>query len=248
MRPAPFDVRAVTGISEEEAARRLRDEGPNELPADEARSLWRTSLDVVKQPMLLLLLGAGALYLLLGDAVEALTLLSFVVVMIGVALYQERKTDNALGALKSLTSPRALVIRGGRERRVPGREVARGDVVILVEGDRVPADAEILDAHNLSVDESLLTGESGPVRKRAGDGDARGGPAPPPGGDDAPFVYSGTLVVRGRGVAEVRSTGARTEIGKIGKSLGSSSPSPRTSSARSRASSASSPRPASACA
>ncbi len=218
-RPAAFDVRALPGLSEDEAARLLREDGPNALPADEQHPLWRTALDVIAQPMLLLLLAAGGLYLLLGDAVEALTLLSFVVVMIGIALHQERKTERALGALRDLASPRALVIRGGRERRLAGREVVRGDVVILVEGDRVPADAELLDAQSLTVDESLLTGEAVPVRKLRG---AAGSPsaARPPGGDDSPFVYSGTLVVRGRGVAEVRSTGAHTEMGKIGVSLG----------------------------
>ena len=216
MTPA-LDVRALTGLAEDEAAGRLRDEGPNELPADEEAPVWKTALGVVTQPMLLLLLVAGGLYLVLGDALEALTLLSFVVVMIGIALFQERKTERALGALRDLSSPRALVIRGGRERRIAGREVVRGDVLILVEGDRVPADAELLDAHGLTVDESLLTGESLAVRKRRG---PHGAAVRPPGGDDSPFVYSGTLVVRGRGVAEVRSTGARTEIGRIGVSLG----------------------------
>jgi Ca2+-transporting ATPase len=215
---ASFDLRTVDGLSEEEAARRLRDEGPNELPAEKRRSVWCTAREVVAQPMLLLLLAAGVLYLILGDAAEALTLLSFVLVIIGIALYQERKTERALGALRDLTSPRALVIRGGAEHRVAGREVVRGDVVVLVEGDRVPADAELLDAWNLSVDESLLTGESAPVRKRCGVG--AGGSTPrPPGGDDSPLVYSGTLVVGGRGVAEVRSTGARTELGRIGAGL-----------------------------
>jgi Ca2+-transporting ATPase len=215
-----FDVRALAGLTEDEVARRLRDEGPNELPADEERSVWSTAREVVTQPMLLLLLVAGGLYLILGDAAEALTLLSFVLVMIGIALYQERKTERALKALRDLTSPRALVIRGGAERRVPGREVVRGDVVVVVEGDRVPADAELLDALNLSVDESLLTGESVPVRKRCVTSVPMVGGPRPPGGDDSPFVYSGTLVVRGRGVATVRSTGAATEIGKIGASLG----------------------------
>jgi Ca2+-transporting ATPase len=212
-----FDLRAVSGLSEADAAARLLAEGPNELAAERARPVWRTALDVVKQPMLLLLLVAGALYLLLGDAIEALTLLSFVVVMIGIALYQERKTERALTALKNLTSPRALVIRDGKERRIPGREVVPGDLVVVVEGDRVPADAELCDAVSLTVDESLLTGESVPVRKRTGP-PAEGGAAKA-GGDDTPFMFSGTLVVRGRGVAEVRSTGARTEIGKIGASL-----------------------------
>jgi Ca2+-transporting ATPase len=212
----PFDIRAIEGLSEAEAAKRLREEGPNELPADAERSVLGTLLDIVKQPMLLLLLVAGGLYLLLGDAREAVTLLSFVFVIIGITLYQERKTERALEALRGLTSPRALVIRGGKERRIPGRETVRGDVVVLVEGDRVPADAALLDAWNLTVDESLLTGESIPVRKRRAQGDEE---KPRPGGDDSPFVFSGTLVVRGRAVAEVRAIGAATEIGKIGASL-----------------------------
>ncbi len=211
-----FDLGSTRGLSEAEANERLAREGPNELPAERRPSLVRTILGVLRQPMLLLLLAAGGLYLVLGDVREALMLLTFVLVVIGITLYQERKTERALDALKSLTSPRALVIRDGRERRIPGREVVRGDVVALVEGDRVPADGALLDALNLQVDESLLTGESVPVRKRALRGEDR---SSRPGGDDLPFVFSGTLVVRGRGVAEVRATGAQSEIGKIGKSL-----------------------------
>ena len=211
-----FDLRSVAGLSEEEALRRLREEGPNELPADAERSVLWAALEIVKQPMLLLLLAAGGLSRVLGDAGEAITLLSFDRVIIGISLYPARKTERAMGALRNLTSPRALVIRGGKERRIAGREMVRGDVVVLVEGDRVPADAELLDAVNLSVDESLLTGESLAVRKRRGAG---GEAIPRPGGDDSSFVFSGTLVVRGRGVASVRSTGARTEIGSIGASL-----------------------------
>jgi Ca2+-transporting ATPase len=217
MPPPPFDVRALTGLTEAEAARRFQDEGPNELRVEASRSLLRAAFDVATQPMLLLLLAAGGLYLVLGDPFEAATLLSFVVVMIGIALYQERKTERAVTALRNLTSPRALVIREGRERRLAGREVVRGDVLVLVEGDRVPADSVLLDALNLSLDESLLTGESIPVRKRASSGEE--GPTTM-GGDDSPFVFSGTLVVRGRGVAEARATGARSEIGKIGETLG----------------------------
>ncbi len=209
------------GLTAAEAAERLAKEGPNALPGDKARGFFRTLLGVVREPMLLLLLGAASIYFVLGDPREAVTLLVFVVVMIGITLYQERKTENAVRALRSLTSPRALVIRDGTERRVAGTEVVRGDVVVLAEGDRVPADGSLIDAVSLQVDESLLTGESVPVRKRAapsGEGMA------PPGGDDHASVFSGTLVVRGRGVAEVRSTGARTEIGKIGASLAETAP------------------------
>jgi len=213
---APFDVRSIRGLSEQEAQDRLLREGPNELPSERQRSLLRTIVDVLRQPMLLLLLAAGGLYVVLGDVREAIMLLTFVFVVIGITLYQERKTEHAIEALRSLTSPRALVIRDGKERRIAGRETVRGDVMVLVEGDRVPADAVLLDAINLQVDESLLTGESVPVRKRAGKPDET---LAKPGGDDLPSVFSGTLVVRGRGVAEVRAIGGDSEIGKIGKSL-----------------------------
>jgi Ca2+-transporting ATPase len=134
----------------------------------------------------------------------------------GITLYQERKTERALEALRDLSSPRALVIREGKQKRIAGREVVRGDILVLSEGDRVPADAIVLSCVNLSVDESLLTGESVPVRKMAASGIMDMGR---PGGDDLPFVYSSTLVVQGQGIAQVQATGLRTEIGKIGKAL-----------------------------
>jgi Ca2+-transporting ATPase len=116
-----------------------------------------------------------------------------------------------------LSSPRALVIRDGAERRVPGREVVRGDVVVLAEGDRAPADATILESQDLQADESLLTGESVPVRKTA----AASTEAPPaPGGDDLPFVYAGSLIVRGHGLAQVTATGPRSQLGRIGLAIG----------------------------
>jgi Ca2+-transporting ATPase len=121
-----------------------------------------------------------------------------------------------LEALRDLSSPRALVIRDGVEQRIAGREVVREDILILTEGDRVPADATILSCNDLMVDESLLTGESVPVRKAAWNGVE---PVTRPGGDDLPFVYSGTMLVQGRGVARVSATGMQTEFGKIGKAL-----------------------------
>src|SRR5262249_3250803 len=130
---------------------------------------------------------------------------------------QERKTERALHALRDLSSPWALVIREGVRKRIAGREVVQGDLAVVYEGERIPADAVLLESRNLSVDESLLTGESIPVPKTAG---APGTEMGRPGGDDTPFVFSGTLVVRGRGTIEIRTTGPRTELGKIGKSLG----------------------------
>jgi P-type Ca2+ transporter type 2C len=207
---------ALQGLSEAESASRLAADGPNELARDRRGGLWAAIWGVVREPMLLLLLGAGTVYLLLGSLHEALALLFSVLVVIAITLAQERKTERAVAALRDLSSPRALVVRGGLRRRIAGREVVRGDVLVLAEGDRIPADATLLAAASMEVDESLLTGESVPVRKKATaarPADAR------PGGDDLPFVYAGTLVVRGSGLAEVLATGPRSEMGRIGTSL-----------------------------
>src|SRR4030042_4586089 len=134
----------------------------------------------------------------------------------GITFYQDRKTERALEALRDLSSPRALVMREGKERRIPGREVVTDDIVVVSEGDRIPADAVLLSSSHISIDESLLTGESAPVRKLQWDGKMQ---MTRPGGDDLPFVYSGTLVVEGQGIARVLSVGAQTEMGKIGKAL-----------------------------
>src|SRR3990172_7017543 len=164
----------MRGLSEVEAAERLRTEGDNELSSSRPRSVLAIAVDVVREPMFLLLVGAGAVYLVLGDVPEALILLSFVLFVICITFYQERKTERALEALRDLSSPRALVVRDGEQRRIPGREVVRGDILVLSEGDRVPADSAVLSCVNLSVDESLLTGESGPVRKTAAEEGVRG--------------------------------------------------------------------------
>ena len=218
-----IDLRTYRGLSREEAARRLATEGYNELPAARPRSLWTLALTVLREPMLLLLIAAGTLYVLLGDLAEALLLLASIGLIVGINLYQEWRTERALEALRDLSSPRALVIRDGEPLRIPGREVVRGDIIVLAEGDRVPADAVVLACINLSVDESLLTGESVPVRKVPG---TPGLASARPGGDDQPFVYSGTLVVSGLGVAEVQAVGAQTAVGRIGKALQGLSPEP----------------------
>ena len=211
-----FDINNLTGLQEGEVTQRLKEEGHNELPSTQKRGLSAIAFEVMREPMFLLLVACGSIYLMMGDVKEALMLLGFVFVVMGITLYQERKTERALEALRDLSSPRALVIREGKQRRIAGREVVRGDILVLSEGDRVPADAIVLSCVNLSVDESLLTGESVPVRKMAASGIMDMGR---PGGDDLPFVYSSTLVVQGQGIAQVQATGLRTEIGKIGKAL-----------------------------
>lgn len=206
----------LQGLTEQEARERLATDGYNELPSTKKRTFFHILLEVLREPMFLMLIACGVLYLFLGDQEEAIMLMGFVVVIIGITFYQEQKTERALDALRDLSSPRALVIRDGRQQRIAGREVVRDDIVLIAEGDRVPADSVLLTGSNISVDESLLTGESVPVRKRTWDGQLEMGR---PGGDDQPFIYSGTMVVKGQGVVQVRATGIRTEIGKIGKAL-----------------------------
>lgn len=212
-----LDPESLTGLSHEEAAKRLREDGYNELLSQKKQSLLSIFLNVLHEPMLVLLLGAGLIYLIIGEVNDALILLLFVFVVVGITFNQEKKTERALETLKNLSSPRALVIRSGNHKRIPGREVVKGDILILREGDRIPADGIVLSCTNFLVDESLLTGESLAVRKSEWDKVSR---PMQPGGDDLPFVYSGTLVIQGQGVAEVRSTGVQTEMGKIGKALG----------------------------
>ncbi len=210
----------VGGLSEVEAQARLKAEGYNELPQSNRRTPFRIVLEVLREPMLALLLGGGAIYLALGDPKDALILLAFALMAITITVIQETRTERVLEALRDLTSPRALVIRDGTRKRVAGREVVRGDIVELVEGDRVPADAVLVRSHDVQTDESLLTGESVAVRKIARRDDVVSSEHRP-GGDDLPYVFAGSLIVRGTGVGEVIAIGAHSEIGKIGESLNS---------------------------
>jgi P-type Ca2+ transporter type 2C len=211
-----IDLDSMSGLSDRDVSIKLKEEGYNELPAAGKKSIFGIVFSVLKDPIFLLLVASGSLYFILGDATEGLVLLSFVFVIIGITVYQEEKTEKALDALQSLSSPRALVIREGRQKRIPGREVVVGDIVILSEGDRVPADILLLSSNNLLVDEALLTGESVPVRKMAWDGEEQ---SYHPGGDDLPTVYSGTLVIQGQAIGEVKKIGLNTEMGKIGAVL-----------------------------
>lgn len=204
------------GLTAEQVKARLQADGYNELQGGKTRNLFSIVFGVIKEPMFLLLVACGTLYMFLGDTEEGIMLLGFVFVIMGIEFYQERKSEKALEALKDLASPRALVIREGVEIRIPGREVVCGDILVLQEGDRVPADATVLKCTSLLADESLLTGESVPVRKHEWNGED---PAVQPGGDDLPFVYSGSMIVQGNGLAKVTATGMNTRIGRIGLAL-----------------------------
>lgn len=192
------------GLSADEAARRLAQDGPNALPGDGGRSWLHILRETVRDPMFALLLAAAGLYLLLGDLQESLSLGLMVCVVIGLTLYQEGKTERAIQALRDLSSPRARVIRDGLAQTLAGRELVRGDLILLAEGDRIAADAELLSSGELQVDESLLTGESLPVSKSA---------------DGVSALHAGTLVVQGQGVARVSATGPRSQMGQIGQAL-----------------------------
>ncbi|MFA6328413.1 MAG: cation-translocating P-type ATPase [Candidatus Micrarchaeia archaeon] len=204
------------GLTQKEAEERLKSDGPNELPTSKKRTILDVIIDVMHEPMFLLLVACGLIYLAVGELSDAIMLSAFVFVVIGITVYQERKVERALEALRDLSSPRALVIRDAAQVRIAGKDVVRGDLLVLAEGDRVPADAVVLSCSNLLIDESLLTGEAVPVRKMEWDGRKE---KCLPGGDDLPFTYSSTLIVQGHGIARVLSTGINTEVGKIGKSL-----------------------------
>ena len=203
-------IDSARGLTETQARHRLSEDGPNQLPLSRPRTVLHLLREVVLEPMFLLLAGCGAIYLALGDRHEALMLLGFVFVVMLITFVQQHRTERSLEALRDLSSPRALVLREGQTRRVAGRELVCGDIVLLAEGDRVPADIQLQEASNLTVDESLLTGESAPVLKQAD-----------PAGADTAMVYAGTLVTRGTARGQVCATGERSALGRIGQSLAS---------------------------
>ncbi len=197
------------GLSSTLATERLKQFGFNELEVTKPKSIFHIAWEVVKEPMFLLLISCGSLYLLLGDIEEGLILLASIFVIIFITFYQHQKTEKAVDALKKLSAPRAMVIRDGKEQRIAGRELVPDDIILINEGDRIPADAKLISGVNLTIDESLLTGESIAVIKEVEGGEK----------ETANFLYSGTLVVQGRGMAKVLQTGAKTHFGKIGTSL-----------------------------
>jgi P-type Ca2+ transporter type 2C len=217
-----MDPARLAGLSAPVAQARLAAEGPNALPGSETKSLWRIVAGVLAEPMFLMLLGAGAIYLLLGDTAEAIFLLVAVFAVIGLTLLQERKSERALEALRDLSAPRALVVRDGEERRIPSRELVHGDVIVLREGDRVPADAVLLEGQ-VSTDESLLTGEAAAQPRLPAAGDL---PPCEPGVEGGPFVFASTLVTQGVAWAHVTATGPRTQVGRIGAALAATDTAP----------------------
>jgi Ca2+-transporting ATPase len=209
-------MNATDGLTTAQAKQRLAETGYNELTPPHPRHLYTIAAEVLREPMFLLLIAAGIIYLLLGEISDALMLLCFVVIIIAMTVFQAQKSEKVLAALRDLSSPRARVIRDGKYQRIAGRCVVTGDLLLLTEGDRVAADAVLLSCNDLLADESMLTGESTPVRKHAGSPDSV---SREPGGDDQPFIYAGTVLVQGSCIAQVTATGKSSAIGQIGKSL-----------------------------
>lgn len=210
------------GLSSAAAAARLARDGPNELSPSRRGTTWPMVIRLVREPMFLLLMLAGLVYLMVGDAADAFLLLGFVAMTMSITIGQERKAERVLATLRQLSSPRVTVVRDRRRIRIAGRDVVKGDLLVLEEGGRVGADAVLVQAHDLLVDESLLTGESLAVSKRACRAQAMSEPRD--GTEDAASVYAGTLVTRGAGLALVSATGASTMMGRIGRSLDAIAP------------------------
>jgi P-type Ca2+ transporter type 2C len=190
------------GLTSAQAQQRLRQDGPNALAQEPPKPFGRIVWSVVREPMVLLLLAAGGVYLALGDPTEALMLLAAVVAVIALTLSQELRAEKALQALRDLSVPTVMAVRDGESRTLPSEQLVVDDIVRLREGERIPADALLLEGV-LRVDESLLTGESEPQVKTL----------------DQPELFAGTLVTQGAVWARVTVTGQRSGMGKIGQSL-----------------------------
>ncbi len=199
---------SAAGLSSPEAARRLTRYGPNAIPSEPRAPVWRRVLQQLRDPLILVLLVAAALTIATGDLSDAAVILLVITVNTAVGVVQEVRAEQAVMALSAMSAPTARVVRDGEERSLPAAEVVPGDLVLVAEGDIVPADGDVLAAALLLADESSLTGESVPVEK-APDSD-------PPHGR----VSAGTVVVRGRGRVVITATGADSALGRIASLMG----------------------------
>src|SRR5690348_1546441 len=213
---APADLQS---LSDAEAFARLDRFGPNVLQEAAPRGLADIVRATLREPMFLFLLAAAGLYLVIGDLGEGLFMIGGAAASIGMVVFQEARSERALAALRELAQPFARVVRSGIEKRVPARDLVPGDTVLTGEGERIPADGVLITGDVLTVDESTLTGESVPVTKRPAPSIAEFPAGGRPGGDQTPFLFAGTLVVRGQGVTRILCTGASTQLGRIGASL-----------------------------
>ncbi len=209
----PWHTDMRRGLSSEQVAEERVRFGRNVVDSTARRTWWRTLWEVLREPMFLLLLAASGIYFVLGDVSEALTLLAFVMAIVFLTVFQSHRTARILDSLRELSAPRAQVLRDGQRQLVSAAELVPGDVVFVDEGARVPADGVVTEAHELSVDESLLTGESVSVSKSVARANAHA--------QEDPYgqLFFGSMVVQGQGQMVVTATGLNTTLGRIGKSL-----------------------------
>jgi Ca2+-transporting ATPase len=209
----------MQGLTSRSAAELLARHGPNEAGKPRVRSFGAIVLATLREPMFLLLILAAGLYLVMGNLAEGLLLTVGAGISIALVVVEEARNESALAALRALAAPSARVFRDGQTLRIAARELVPGDIVLIGEGERVAADALLMAGDVLQADESILTGESVAVSKPPALAEPEGDYDPDPGGDDLPVVFSGTMIVRGQGVARVLRTGAATRLGRIGASL-----------------------------
>jgi Ca2+-transporting ATPase len=202
------------GLSEGEAGERLTKYGSNEIKREKGTPPWKIFVGQFKNILIMLLLGATAFSILIGEVLDAVVILAIVIASAGLGFVQEYRSEKAVQLLKKLAAPLATIVREGKERIVLSREIVPGDVVALRAGDRVPADVRLLEAFNLKVDEASLTGESIPVDK-----EVCVLPADRIINDRTNMAFSGTVVTYGRGLGVTVATGMSTEFGKIAESV-----------------------------
>ncbi len=202
-----------TGLTDQEAAKRLAEHGPNKLVEEREIRFLAILREEITEPMILLLLAIGVLYGIInqGNLTDSLTIITIVTVLVIVEVWNEYRAKRSVAALKQLASPTATVLRGGKPMEVPTASIVTGDIMLLRTGERVPADARLLEAFGLDVDESSLTGESFPVAKDA----AAVMPQESRVNEQRNMVFAGTVVTKGRGKAIVTATGVHTELGRV---------------------------------
>ena len=201
-----MSISDLQGLNPEAVHQSRASHGRNQLYLRPERRIWHMLKDVSTEPMFLLLVAACALYFLIGDSSEAWLMVGAVIFVTLIEIVQELRSEKALSSLHQLAQAKAVVIRGGKRQEIPAEEIVVGDLIAFAEGERIAADAVLLQQNDLSVDEAILTGESLPVAKDP---------------DDAKnsLLYQGTTVASGAGVAKVQAVGGQTEFGKLGKSI-----------------------------
>ncbi len=209
----------IEGLNDLEVKNQLAQYGFNELPTSIKKNILDIFLEIMREPMFILLVSSAIIYVFLGDYREGLILLTATTGIIFITFFQYRKAENALAALSKLSSPEALVFRNNKRVKIPGREIVPNDIVFLNEGDRAVADAILLEAHDLWMDEALLTGESIPLLKTAVPNALFPFENQRTSSNSTHLIYAGTLVVQGSGIVKIISTGLSSRLGKIGIAL-----------------------------